>query len=165
MDSKDWNLCFPILEPFVPSSRNYRFSNVGTHASQPWNRAFPIQKTAGSQRLESILPKLGTIGFQFWELPGPRRWPQNFEILHSQIANSGKRRTSVGLQRLEPIFPGWNHGFQSSTEFRFPKVEIVSCNLKPQNFVVLFARMMSSQGLYVSKFWHEFHFQELRFKR
>ena len=112
MDSKDWNLCFPILEPFVPSSRNYRFSNVGTHASQPWNRAFPIQKTAGSQRLESILPKLGTIGFQFWELPGPRRWPQNFEILRSQIANSGKRRTSVGLQRLEPIFPGWNHGFQ-----------------------------------------------------
>ena len=132
-----------ILEPFVPSSRNYRFSNVGTHASQSWNRAFPIQKTAGSQRLESILPKLGTIGFQFWELPGPKRWPQNFEILHPRIANSGKRRSpknGTNFPRLEPWVP-------SSTEFRFPKVEIVSCNLKHQNFLVLFARMMNSQGL------------------
>ena len=56
LDSKDWNPCFSILEPFVPSSRNYRFSNVGTHASQSWNRAFPIQKTAVPKDWNQFFP-------------------------------------------------------------------------------------------------------------
>jgi hypothetical protein len=62
---KGLNQCFPILEPGVPSSRNDRFSNVGTHASQAWARMFTVAGIAGAQRLESILSKLGTVGSQF----------------------------------------------------------------------------------------------------
>ena len=55
-------------------ARNCRFPKVGTHCSQPGNQRLPLQATAGSQRLELMLPNLGTIGYHCKELPIPKGW-------------------------------------------------------------------------------------------
>ena len=47
---------------------------VGTPGSQPGNHGLPLQATAGSQRLELMLPNLGTIGYHCKELPIPKGW-------------------------------------------------------------------------------------------
>ena len=40
--------------------------------SQPGNHGLPLQATAGYQRLELMLPNLGTIGYHCKELPVPK---------------------------------------------------------------------------------------------
>ena len=60
--SKGWNSLLPTWEPQVTIARNCRFPEVGTHGSQPGNQRLPLQETAGYQRLELMLPNLGTIG-------------------------------------------------------------------------------------------------------
>ena len=60
-------------------ARNCRFPKVGTHGcqtpgSQPGNHGLPLQATAGYQRLELMLPNLGTIGYHCKELPFPKGW-------------------------------------------------------------------------------------------
>ena len=71
---RPWNLRFPTWEPEVTIARNCRFPEVGTHASQPGNHRLQLQATAGSQRLELMLPNLGTIGYHYKELPIPKGW-------------------------------------------------------------------------------------------
>ena len=65
--SKGWNSRLPTWEPQVTIARNCRFPEVGTHGSQPGNHA-------GYQRLELMLPNLGTIGYHCKELPVPKGW-------------------------------------------------------------------------------------------
>ena len=78
-------------------ARNCRFPKVGTHGCQrgnhrlplqgtagsqrlellvpqPGNHGLPLQATAGYQRLELMLPNLGTIGYHCKELPVPKGW-------------------------------------------------------------------------------------------
>ena len=74
-------------------ARNRRVPKVGTHACQRGNHRLPLQRTAGShrlevmgnqrlplqatagsQRLELMLPNLGTIGYHCKELPVPKGW-------------------------------------------------------------------------------------------
>ena len=55
-------------------ARNCRFPKVGTHCSQPGNHGLPLQETPGYQRLELMLPNLGTIGYHCKELPFPKGW-------------------------------------------------------------------------------------------
>ena len=55
-----WNSWFSPLEPWVTIASNCRFLKVGAHGTQPWNHRLPLQGTAGSQRLELMLPNLGT---------------------------------------------------------------------------------------------------------
>ena len=55
-------------------ARNCRFPELGTPGSQPGNHGLPLQATAGYQRLELMLPNLGTIGYHCKELPFPKGW-------------------------------------------------------------------------------------------
>ena len=66
---RGWNSWFPTWEPEVTIASSCRFPEVGTHASQPGNHRLPLQGTAGSQRLELLVPNLGTMGYhckQLW---------------------------------------------------------------------------------------------------
>ena len=87
---------FPVLGTTV-------FSNVGTHASQSWNCAFPIRKTASSQRLESTRPKLGTapvLGITGSETLERMHW--NFVTANSQFEEP-------------PVSKDWNQFSQVGT--------------------------------------------------
>ena len=64
----------PTWEPQVTIARNCRFPEVGTPGSQPGNHGLPLQATAGYQRLELMLPNLGTLGYHCKELPVPKGW-------------------------------------------------------------------------------------------
>ena len=68
-----WNSRFPTWEPEVTIASNCRLLEVGTHASQPGKHRLPLQATAGYQRLELMLPNVGTKGYHGKELPVPRR--------------------------------------------------------------------------------------------
>ena len=72
--SKGWNSRLPTWEPQVTIARNCRFPELGTPGSQPGNHGLPLQATAGYQRLELMLPNLGTIGYHCKELPFPKGW-------------------------------------------------------------------------------------------
>ena len=63
-----WNVCVWFM------ARICRFPEVGTPGSQPGNHGLPLQATAGYQRLELMLPNLGTIGYHCKELPVPKGW-------------------------------------------------------------------------------------------
>ena len=69
-DPKGWNSRLPMWEPQVTIARNCRFPEVGT----PGKQRLPLQATAGSQRLELMLPNLGTISYHCKELPVPKGW-------------------------------------------------------------------------------------------
>ena len=65
---RGWNSLLPTWEPQVTIARNCRFPEVGTHASQPGKHRLPLQGTAGSQRLELLVPNLGTMGYHCKQL-------------------------------------------------------------------------------------------------
>ena len=73
---KGWNSLLPTWEHQVTIARNCRFPEVRTPGSQPGNHGLPLQATAGYQKLELMLPNLGTIGYHCKELPvpGPKGW-------------------------------------------------------------------------------------------
>ena len=65
---RGWNSWFPTWEPEVTIASNCRFPEVGTHASQPGKHRLPLQGTACSQRLELLVPNLGTMGYHCKQL-------------------------------------------------------------------------------------------------
>ena len=65
---KGWNSLSPTWEPQFTIARNCRFPEVGTHAFQPGNHRLPLQGTAGLQRLELLVPNLGTMGYHCKQL-------------------------------------------------------------------------------------------------
>ena len=86
-----WNVCvwfmarncrFPKVGTHGCQRGNHRFtiarnlpvSEVGTPGPQPGNHGLPLQAIAGYQRLELMLPNLGTIGYHCKELPVPKGW-------------------------------------------------------------------------------------------
>ena len=75
---RGWNSCFPTWEPWVTIASNCRFPEVGTPGFQPGNHGLPLQGTAGSQRLELMLPNLGTMGYHCKQLPVTRGWNSCF---------------------------------------------------------------------------------------
>ena len=147
---KFWNQSVPILEPRSPSSRNCYFPSVGTNASQSWSHGLPVLGASGSQTLEPTLPNFGTVCFRFKKLLTPKDSNQcvpNLELY-------GPIRGTAGLQRLEPIFPSWNHGFQvpgsaGSQQLRFCLVtwKLRSPLCKNDEFPMV--------GNYVSEFCNE----------
>ena len=52
-------------------ARNCRFPNVGIHGCQRGNHRLPLQGTAGSHRLEVMVPRLGTMSYHCKQLPVP----------------------------------------------------------------------------------------------
>ena len=86
-------------------ARKCRFQKVGTHGCQRGNHRLGA---AGSQRLELLVPNLGTMGYHCKELPVPRGWnscfptwelevtiAKNFQFL--KVGTDGSQR---GNQRL-----------------------------------------------------------------
>ena len=67
---KGWNSCFPTWEPKVTMARNCRFRDVETCGSQPGNQRLPLQRIAGSQKLELMFSKLS--GYHCKELRVPK---------------------------------------------------------------------------------------------
>ena len=72
-----------MLPNLGPSSRNWRFPNIGTDASQSWNHGLPVLGTGSShwfqvlgttvfQTFEPMLSNLGTVCLQFQELLVPK---------------------------------------------------------------------------------------------
>ena len=59
-------------------ARNCRFPKVGTHCCQRGNHRLPLQGTAGSQRLELLVPNPGTMGYHCKQLPVTRGWNSYF---------------------------------------------------------------------------------------
>ena len=78
-------------------ARNCRFPKVGTDGSQRGN-LLPWQGTAGSQRLERMVPNLGTRGYHCKQLPVPTWEPQvtiakNFQFL--KVGTDGSQRGNL----------------------------------------------------------------------
>ena len=65
---KGWSSLLPTWEPQVTIARNCRFPEDGTLGSQPGNQRLPLQATAASQRLELLVPNLGTMGYHCKQL-------------------------------------------------------------------------------------------------
>ena len=102
--------CFTILEPRVPSSRNW------TNALKSWNPGFPAPGTHGSRMLEPM--PIGTTGSQFEELLAPKPWNQCFPILEprvSSLENCSFPNLGTNASILEPQVP-------SSPNERFPNL-------------------------------------------
>ena len=92
----------------IPSNcwlaRNCRFQKVGTPDSQPGNHRLPLQGTACSQRLELIVPKLGTIGYHCEELPVPKR----LELAVAIVGTTGYHCKELPVPRVwNSWFPTW----------------------------------------------------------
>ena len=66
---KGWNSRLPTWEPQVTTA-----AAAAAAGSQPGNHGLPLQATAGYQRLELMLPNLGTIEYHCKELPVPKGW-------------------------------------------------------------------------------------------
>ena len=67
---KGWNSGLPTWEPQVTTAA----AAAAAAGSQPGNHGLPLQATASYQRLELMLPNLGTIGYHCKELPVPKGW-------------------------------------------------------------------------------------------
>ena len=65
--------------------RNCWFPEVGTPGSQPGNRRLPLQATAGSQRLELLVPNLGTIGYHCNQLLDAKDWNSGLPTWQSEV--------------------------------------------------------------------------------
>ena len=71
----------PTWEPKVTMARNCRFSGVETCGSQPGNQRLPLQRIAGSQKLEFMFSKLS--GYHCKELRVPKAWNSWFQTWKS----------------------------------------------------------------------------------
>ena len=80
--TRGWNWWFPTWEPKVTMARNCRFPDVETYGSQPGNQRLPLQRIAGSQRLELMFSKLS--GYHCKELRIPKAWNSWFQTWKSK---------------------------------------------------------------------------------
>ena len=71
------NALFCLMDRYRNVCVWFMARKVGTHCFQRGNHRLPLQGTAGSQRLELLVPNLGTIGtigYHCKELPVPKAW-------------------------------------------------------------------------------------------
>ena len=129
---------------------NHRLPLQGTavSGSQPGNHGnhrLPLQATAGSQRLELLAPKLGTMGYHRKcrllkvgteiSQPGNQRLPLRFPKVGTHGCQRGNHRLplqgTAGSQRLELIvhsvrtnlrLPTWAPEFTIAKKGQFPEV-------------------------------------------
>ena len=85
-------------------ARNCRFPKVGTHCCQRGNHRLLLQGTAGSQRLELMVPNLGTTGYHCKELPVTRvGWNSWFPTWEAWVTiASNCRLPEVGTHASQP---------------------------------------------------------------
>ena len=87
------------------------------------NHKLPLQGTAGSQRLELLVPNLGTIGSHCKELPVPRDWNHRSQPWNHRLplqATAGSQRLELLVHNLGtigyhckelPVPKDWNSSF------------------------------------------------------
>ena len=100
-------------------ARNCRFLQVGTLCCQRGNHRLQLQGTPGSQRMELLVPNLGTRGYHCKQLPVPRGW--------------------------NPRFPTWEPQVTIARNWRFPEVETLGS--QPGNHGLPFQATAGSQRL------------------
>ena len=102
-------------------ARNCRFPKVGTHGCQRGNHRLPLQGTAGSQRLELLVPNLGTTmarNCRFPDLETYGSQPGNQRLPLQGIAGSQKlefmfsKLSSFHCKELR-VPKAWNSWFQA----------------------------------------------------
>ena len=115
-------------------ARKCRFQKVGTHSCQRGNHRLPLQGTAGSQRLELLVPNLGTRGYHCKQLPVTRGWNSCFPTWEPQVTIAknfrflkvGTHGSQRGNQRLpwQLAVPNLGTRGYHCTNCRFPEVRI-----------------------------------------
>ena len=132
---RGWNSWFPTCEPWVTIARNCRLPEVGTHASQPGNHRLQLQATAGSQRLELMLPNLGTIGYHWKELPIPKGWNWWFPTWEPKVTMARNCRfpdlETYGSQPGNQRLPLQGIAGSQKLEFMFSKLSNYHCKELP----------------------------------
>ena len=133
--SKGWNSRLPTWEPQVTIARNCRFPEVGTPGSQPGNHGLPLQATAGYQRLELMLPNLGTIGYHCKELPFPKGWNWWFPTWEPKVTMARNCRfpglETYGSQPGSQRLPLQGIAGSQKLEFMFSKLSNYHCKELP----------------------------------
>ena len=86
-------------------ARNCRVQKVGTHGCQCGNHRLPVQGTAGSQRLELLVPNLGTTGNHCKQLPAPEVGTPSSQRANQKLPWQG----TAGFQTLKRETKGY-HG-------------------------------------------------------
>ena len=118
---KGWNSLLPTWEPQVTIARNCRFPEVGTPGSQPGNPGLPLQATAGSLRLELMLPNLGTIGYHCKRTSVSSR----LELMVPNVGTKGYHGKELPVPRPWNLrFPTWEPEVTIARNCRFPEVRI-----------------------------------------
>ena len=117
---RGWNSWFPTWEPEVTIASDCRFPKVGTLCCQRGNHRLPLQGTAGSQRMELLVPNLGTRGYHCKQLPVPRHASQPGNHRLPLQGTSGSQRLELLVPNLGttgyhckelPVPRGWNSWF------------------------------------------------------
>ena len=112
-------------------ARNGRFPEVGTPGSQPGNHGLPLQATAGYQRLELMLPNLGTIGYHCKELPFPKGWNWWFPTWEPKVNIARNCRfpdlETYGSQPGNQRLPLQGIAGSQKLEFMFSKLSNYHC--------------------------------------
>ena len=131
-------------------ARNRRVPKVGTHACQRGNHRLPLQRTAGShrlevmgnqrlplqatagsQRLELMLPNLGTIGYHCKELPVPKGWNWWFPTWEPKVTMARNCRfpdlETYGSQTGNQRLPLQGIAGSQKLEFMFSKLSGFHC--------------------------------------
>ena len=128
---KGWNSRLPTWEPQVTIARNCRFPEVGTPGSQPGNHGLPLQATAGYQRLELMLPNLGTIGYHCKEFPVPKGWNWWFPTWEPKVTMARNCRLpdleTCGSQPGNQRLPLQGIAGSQKLEFMFSKLSVYHC--------------------------------------
>ena len=134
-------------------ARNCRLPKVGTHCCQRENHRLLLQGTAGSQRLELMVPNLGTRGYHCKELPVPRGWNSCFPTWETRGYHCKELGTD-GSQRGNQRLP-WQGNC------RFPGLETYGS--QPGNQRLLLQGIAGSQKLeFMFSKLSGFHCKELR---
>ena len=115
---RGWNSWFPTWEPEVTIASNCRFPKVGTLCCQRGNHRLPLQGTAGSQRMELLVP----VQFPTWE-------PEVTIASNCRLPEVGTHASQPGNHRL-PLqgtpwnswFPTWEPQVTIARNCRFPEV-------------------------------------------
>ena len=104
-------------------ARVCRFPKVGTHSCQRGNHRLPLQGTAGSQRLERMVPNLGTMGYHCKQLPVTRGWNTCLPTWEPKVTMARNCRFP-GLETYDLRFPTWEPEVTIARNCRFPEVRI-----------------------------------------
>ena len=127
-------------------ARNCRFPKVGTHCCQRGNHRLPLQGTAGSQRLELLVPNLGTTmarNCRFPDLETYGSQPGNQRLPLQGIAGSQKlefmfsKLSSFHCKELR-IPKVWNSWFQTWKSIRYQWKDLLIPKRSKSWFLMLF---------------------------